>query len=63
MSFFFKNAGDLESAVKKLQAVIESVEKKIGDQDREIASLKDKISNLNMALAFKSGKKPPEAQR
>lgn len=49
--------------MENLVSRINILENNSNEQSLEIEKLKDRISNLNMALAFKSGKKPSEAVR
>lgn len=65
MSWPFQSEPKAQISVDFLSLVcrVDNLQKRVDQQDHEIAKLNDRISNLNMALAFKSGKKPSEAAR
>lgn len=60
---FFRQDRSMELSMENLVSRINILENNSNEQSLEIEKLKDRISNLNMALAFKSGKKPSEAVR
>lgn len=64
MSWPFKREMKTEMPVDVISVScrVDALAKRLDNQDHEIAKLQDRLSNLNMALAFKAGKKPPESR-